>query len=115
MLKKKLMYILLIVVIGIIIYVIYCINAINNIPWRSDKDYNQIYVSHNENVDYKIFLDPQGQYRVLSQLDEDIRLQVSEYMKSNNLKLKEGEHSFNRTDPSFEELINNDFTFVENK
>jgi hypothetical protein len=47
----------------------------------------------------------------LEQIDQDIRQQISDYMKENNLKLKEGHHYFNRVDGTYEEYINDDFIF----
>lgn len=43
-------------------------------------------------VDYHCFINPQGDTKALEHIDKSIRLQIAEYMRSNNYKLKEGMH-----------------------
>ena len=64
-----------------------------------------------EIVDYMDFLTLNEKTKQLEQIDEDIRYKISDYMKKNNLKLKEGHHYFNRVDGTYDEYINENFKF----
>ena len=68
-------------------------------------------VSPGEIVDYMDFLTLNEKTKQLEQIDEDIRYKISDYMKKNNLKLKEGHHYFNRVDGAYDEYINENFKF----
>lgn len=68
-------------------------------------------VSPGEIVDYMDFLTLNEKTKQLEQIDEDIRYKISDYMKKNNLKLKEGHHYFNRVDGTYDEYINENFKF----
>lgn len=68
-------------------------------------------VSPGQIVDYTDFLTLTEETLQLREIDEDIRHKISDYMKKNNLKLKEGHHYFNRVDGTYDEYINEDFKF----
>lgn len=68
-------------------------------------------VSPGEIVDYMDFPTLNEKTKQLEQIDEDIRYKISDYMKKNNLKLKEGHHYFNRVDGTYDEYINENFKF----
>ena len=75
------------------------------------KDYADLVVEQNQTVDYKDFINPSGTTDTLKQIDPDIRLKIAEYMKENNLKLKEGKHHFNRVNGTYDKYINDEFKF----
>lgn len=62
-------------------------------------------------VDYQSFIMPNGETEQLEEIDENTRRKIADYMRSNNLKLKEGHHYFNRIDGTYDEYINQDFKF----
>lgn len=76
-----------------------------------EKYYNNLVVEQNQTVDYKDFINPSGATDTLKQIDPDIRLKIAEYMKENNLKLKEGKHHFNRVNGTYDKYINDEFKF----
>lgn len=75
------------------------------------KDFNEIVVEENEIADYTVFIEIPEKYGALKQIPEDIRKTISLYMQANNLKLQEGTHSFDRSDGTLDEYINEQFMF----
>ncbi len=75
------------------------------------KDYADLVVEQNQTVDYKDFINPSGTTDTLKQIEPDVRLKIAEYMKENNLKLKEGKHHFNRVNGTYDKYINDEFKF----
>lgn len=55
-----------------------------------------LYVDEEEIIDYSIFLDPKDKMYELGEIEESIRFQIADYMKTNNLKLKEGVYTILR-------------------
>lgn len=74
-------------------------------------------VSKGQIVDYRSFLDPAADEETepLEQIDGKARREIAAFMKSHNLKLKEGHHYFNRVDGTAEEYLNNNFKFERMK
>ena len=68
------------------------------------KDWGEIDVD--DEFDYNDMLNPPEKYSQLEQIDKELRADVSEYMKENNLCLKRGEQDFVRVNPTYEWLIN---------
>ena len=52
----------------------------------------KLIIDNNQIVDYRDFINPKGSLEVLNNIDISIRLQIADYMKENNLKLKAGNH-----------------------
>ncbi len=101
-----LLLVLVIVAGGVLFYML------SQVPVRAVKDYATIEITPNDTADYMVFLHPSGKYRRLLELDDDVRYQIAEYMKENNLVLQVGEQEFCALlDATFEELINQDFKF----
>ena len=75
------------------------------------KCFNEIVVEDNEIADYTIFIEIPEKYGAVEQIPEDIRKTISLYMQANNLKLKEGTHSFDRLDGTLDDYINEQFIF----
>ena len=65
-----------------------------SVPLILASDYSQIYVEETDVIDYNIMRNPSQKYSVLLQLSDDLRYEISEYMKTNNYKLRSGEHNF---------------------
>lgn len=84
---------------------------LSNIQVRQTKDYAVMVVEQSDIVDWEEMLSPSDKYSQLLQISEEMRKEVSEYMKKNNLKLKNGEQEFVRNNPTFEELIEDGFQF----
>lgn len=73
--------------------------------------YYEIEVSENDIVDYEVFLNPSGKFRILDNIDEPIRKEIAEYMKKRNLKLSPGVQEFNWVSGTFKSLVREDFKF----
>lgn len=84
---------------------------LSSIQVRGTKDYNEIYVKPTEVFDYSMMIEPPEEYSALYQIDLPMRKKVAEYMKEHSFKLRCGEQSFIRLDPTFDELINDCFKF----
>ena len=88
----------LLIIVGIIVLCIVIFVGII-IHWTNTTDIesiNQTYfkfiVKEGQVVDYNDFINPQDETSALDHIDESIRLQIADYMRENNLKLKEGQH-----------------------
>ncbi len=75
------------------------------------KDFNEIVVEENDMADYTVFTEIPEKYGALKQIPEPIRKTISLYMQANNLKLTNGVHSFNRSDGTLDEYLNEQFKF----
>ncbi len=75
------------------------------------KCFNEILVEKNEIADYNVFTEIPEKYGALEQIPESIRKTISLYMQANNLKLKEGIHSFDRLYGTLDDYINEQFVF----
>ena len=113
---KKILKYLLYVMLGFIALVIIClfmlINQLNEIEIRTTKDYNSIYVD--DIFDYNTIMNPPQKYEAINQIDFEMRNKLSVYMQENNYRLKFGEQTFIRINPSFKEL-KNCFRFEKNE
>lgn len=109
--KAKLITVFAVLItISAVVYIGLVIHEFNNTKIEFIKEYYEITVDDYENVDYMMFLEPTEKYDVLYSIDENTRKQISEYMKSNNLRLKPGIHRFHRINYTKDILIK-DFTF----
>lgn len=109
---KLLIAIFAIVILAIVIFIGIIFNWANNTEIEMvGKTYVDFVVLPGQIVDYMDFLTLNEETKQLEQIDEDIRHKISDYMKKNNLKLKEGHHYFNRIDGTYDEYINKDFKF----
>lgn len=77
-----------------IIILLFIIYQFLSVPLILASDYSQIYVEETDVIDYNIMRNPSQKYSVLLQLSDDLRYEISEYMKTNNYKLRSGEHNF---------------------
>ena len=68
-----------------------------------------IYIHEGVVFDWQAMLDPPEAYAVIKNIGFEMQEQIAHYMKKNNLKLKEGEQIFDRSQPSFEELVNGEY------
>ena len=85
---------------------------LSQVPVRAVKDYATIEITPDDTADYMVFLHPSGKYRRLLELDDDVRYQIADYMKENNLVLQVGEQEFCALlDATFEELVTECFKF----
>ena len=55
-----------------------------------------LHVAEEEVADYNTFLDPGDKMYELGGIEESVRFQIADYMKENNLKLKEGTYTIPR-------------------
>lgn len=108
--------VIIIIVIIIILAIMVCVGIVLNWARNTEikmigKTYVDFVVLLGEVIDYKDFIVINDRTSQLEQIDEDIRQKISNYMKDNNLKLKEGHHYFNRIDGTYDEYINDNFKF----
>lgn len=101
-----LLLVLVLVAGGVLFYIL------SQVPIRADKHYATIEITPDDTADYMVFLHPSGKYKRLLELNDDVRYQIADYMKENNLVLQVGEQEFCAVrDVSFEELTTQDFKF----
>lgn len=101
----------MIIFVGVIIlFSIGCICAGMLIHWFNTAEIETegktcitLHVYEGEVIDYSTFLNPEDKMYELGGIDESIRFQIAEYMKENNLKLKEGCYTIPREGVSNEE------------
>ena len=117
MLKNNIFIKLLVVIIALVVLAIVVFTGII-FNWADNTEIEMVgkthvdfVVSPGQIVDYMDFLTLNEKTEQLEQIDEDIRHKISDYMKQNNLKLKEGHHYFNRVDGTYDEYINENFKF----
>ena len=79
------------------------------------KTYVDFIVAPGQIVDYQSFIIITDENEQLNEIDPEIRQQISDYMKENNLKLQEGHHYFNRIDGTYAEYIQDNFKFEKIK
>ena len=108
---KNAIRILLLIFILFFGFIIIMYFKLDSIKIRQTKDYNSIIVDNGELADYRVFVYCNGKYEALKQLGIERRAEVANYMYDNHLKLKEGLHDFIRINPTFEELIDDNFKF----
>ena len=109
---KLLLIIIALVVLAIVVFIGIIFYWANNTEIEMvGKTHVDFVVSPGQIVDYMGFLTLNEETKQLEQIDEDIRHKISDYMKKNNLKLKEGHHYFNRVDGTYDEYVNKDFKF----
>ena len=97
---------LVIITVGVFCYML------SQVPIRAVKHYATIEVMQEDVADYTVFLYPYGKYKRFLELDDDVRYQIAEYMKENDLVLQVGEQTFCALrDATFEELTTQDFKF----
>lgn len=106
---KKIVRCILCVFSVIIMIALVFLYQLSMVEIRTDKDYNDIYVSGI--FDYQMMIAPPEEYSALYQIKLSMRKRVAKYMKDNNYKLKSGKQEFIRIDPTFEELIKECFKF----
>ena len=113
MIKRILIISGTLITIGLLVYISMVIYWFNTAEIKVEKQYNAITIGNRDVATYNVFVNPVGKYEVLKQIDESIRLQIAEYMSKHQLKLTEGTHEFNRTNGTFDELVNENFRFEE--
>ena len=84
---------------------------LSQIQMRWSKDYATMYVDEEDIINAMAMVSPSEKYSALLLIDIEMRQQIANYMEKNNYKLKSGKQEFVKEDPSFEELINDDFQF----
>ncbi len=84
---------------------------LSQIQMRWSKDYATMYVDEEDIINAMAMVSPSEKYSALLLIDIEMRQQIVNYMEKNNYKLKSGKQEFVKEDPSFEELINDDFQF----
>jgi hypothetical protein len=106
--KTALLFIAGIFILGIFLYVgmiIYWVET-TEVEMLS-KTHFDFFVKEGQIVDYKDFINPHDETSALDQIDKGIRLQIANYMRENNLKLKEGNHHIRKKVVSNPEEIGN--------
>jgi len=113
---KLLIIIIVLIIVSIVVFIGIIFNWANNTEIKMvKKTHIDFIVSPGQVVDYTDFLTLNETTKQLEQIDENIRRKISDYMKKNNLKLKEGHHYFNRVNGTYAEYINKDFKFEKIK
>ena len=81
---------------GICVYSGFVIHWFNNAELQMhDKTHVKLSVSEEDIIDCNAFFQPEkDKTAVLEQIDEFNRIQIAEYMKKNNFKLKKGDYYF---------------------
>ena len=104
--------VIIIVIVGILgVVITTMLYELNTIQIRQTKDFAQINIDENDIVAADEMISPPDKYSQLLQIDLEMRVRVAEYMKQNNFKLKCGNQEFIRINPTFEELIGEEFGF----
>lgn len=80
---------------------------------RRIKDYSVMYVDDEDVVDALAMVEPPEKYSQLLQIDVETRKLIAEHMKMNNYKLKPGKQEFIKNNPTFKELVADNFKFVK--
>ena len=109
---KIMLSIFLIAITMLIIIFFTTLHWVNNTEVKMiGKTHSDLYVAPEQPVDYNIFLNPDEDTKILNEIPLSLRKAISDYMKKNNLKLKEGHHYFKRSNGTYEEYINDNFKF----
>lgn len=108
---KFLVIFLIVVLMLFLCYSLILFYQLDKINVRQTKDYNSFVVEKGEFADYRVFVYCNDKYQTLKQIGLEMRTEVANYMFLNNLKLCEGEQEFIRNEPTFNELINDNFKF----
>ena len=106
---KVLLYAVIIIVIVLLILLGLTCYELNQI--RTTKDFIPITIENNEIVDYRDFAFCDGKDDMFKKISPECRAEVANYMYENNLKLKYGEYEFCKSNPTFDELVNENFKF----
>ena len=106
---KVLLYAVIIIVIVLLILLGLTCYELSQI--RTTKDFIPITIENNEIVDYRDFAFCDGKYDMFKEISPECRAEVANYMYENNLKLKYGEYEFCKSNPTFDELVNENFKF----
>ena len=79
---------------GVCVYIGFAIHWFNNTEVEMySVTHLELSVSEEDVIDYNVFLNPQkDKTRVLEQINEINRIQIADYMKKNNFKLKKGDY-----------------------
>ena len=110
---KVSIFIISIIVLAAIIYVGILIHWFNNAEIEMiGKTHIDFFVETDQIVDYEDFIFISDETKQLEIIDLNIREKISNYMKENNLKLKEGHHYITKAlDGTYEEYITDNFKF----
>ena len=65
----------------------------------------KVVVDEDEIADYSVFLYCGDKYGVLKNISSHIRQDMADYMKTNNLKIEEGEYTFHIKEKDVEDLL----------
>ena len=110
---KKVLNVLLyaVIIIVIVLLILLELTCYELSQIRTTKDFIPITIENNEIVDYRDFAFCDGKYDVFKEISPECRAEVDNYMYENNLKLKSGEYEFCKINPTFDELVNDNFKF----
>ena len=78
---------------------------------RRIKEYAVIYVDDKDILDANAMLSPPKKYSQLLLINLDTRKLVAEHMQMNHYKLKSGKQEFIKNNPTFKELVSENFEF----
>ena len=78
---------------------------------RRMRDYAVMVVDKNDIVDANAMLDPPEKYCQLLKIDLETRKLIANYMIDKNYKLKSGKQIFVKNNPTFKELVFDNFKF----
>ena len=111
--KKRRILVVAIIVVAVVVACVIgaMLYELNTVQIRQTKDFASMYVDEHDRIDADAMITPPEKYSQLLQIDLEMRTRVAEYMKQNNLKLKCGKQEFVRINPTFEELIGEEFGF----
>ena len=110
---KKILNVLLyaVIIIVIVLLILLGLTCYELSQIRTTKDFIPITIENNEIVDYRDFAFCDGKYDMFKEISPECRAEVANYMYENNLKLKYGEYEFCKSNPTFDELVNENFKF----
>ena len=106
---KILLYIVIIIVVVLLVLIGLTCYELSKI--KTTKDFIPVTIEKDEIVDYRNFAFCEGKYDIFKEISSECRAEVANYMYENNLKLQSGEYEFCKTNPNFDELVNDNFKF----
>ena len=106
---KILLYIVIIIVVVLLVLIGLTCYELSKI--KTTKDFIPVTIEKDEIVDYRNFAFCEGKYDIFKEIPPECRAEVANYMYENNLKLQSGEYEFCKTNPTFDELVNDNFKF----
>ena len=84
-----------VIILGIAVFIGMLIHWANTHEVKMvDKTHLDFVVKVGQTVDYNAFINLKDETSAFNQINDDVRMQIADYMQENNLRLKEGHHYF---------------------